>query len=226
MNVLPVAVLRAVSRVRATDITKLYGATPALRGVSADFEAGSITLLSGLNGAGKSTLLSILGTRQRPTRGSVVYSGPDGRPLERVEVRARLGWVSHESHAYADLSGWENLTLVAELQGASLEDVARVADRVGLGRFRDRPVSTLSRGQKQRVALGRALVHEPGLLLLDEPWTGLDVNAGAELERIVLEERARGALVLIVSHEPGLAERLGAREICLVGGKLQSSSSR
>ncbi len=225
---------RSLAEVSVRAITKLYGPTPALRGVSAEFRAGSITLLGGPNGAGKSTLLSILGTRTQPSRGQVAYTGPNRESLDRFEVRARMGWVSHATHAYAELSGIENVLLAAELQGVGSEAVERVRERVGLGRFGSRPVSTLSRGQAQRVALARALVHEPGFLLLDEPWTGLDRHFAGELEAIVREERERGALIVIVSHEPGLAERLGAREMTLRAGQLststdepvQSSSSR
>lgn len=208
-----------LASLRAEGLTKLFGATPALRGVSLELAAPSITFLSGANGAGKSTLLGILGTRLRPTRGKLEYRDEAGVLLDKLEVRARLGWVSHETLAYAELSGLENLRLVARLQGLDEAAVAAVRERVGLGAFAERPVGTLSRGQRQKVALARALVHQPSLLLLDEPWTGLDSRANAELERIVLEERERGTLVIIVSHEAGLAERLGAREIRLEAGR-------
>jgi heme exporter protein A len=94
-----------------------------------------------------------------------------------------------------------------------------LAERLGLGKFAERPVSTLSRGQTQRVALARALVHGPSLLLLDEPWTGLDRRSGELLESVVREERDAGALIAIVSHEPGLAARLGAREVRVSRGQ-------
>ncbi|HSC89690.1 MAG TPA: ABC transporter ATP-binding protein [Polyangiaceae bacterium] len=217
---------RSLAQVRAEDITKLFGPVPALRGVSHTFQAGTVTFLTGPNGAGKSTLLAVLGTRLAPTRGRVRYLTKSGDELERSEVRAQLGWVSHETHCYGELSGQENLRLVAELQGVGAEEIGAVSERVELGRFAERPVATLSRGQRQRVALARALVHSPELLLLDEPWTGLDVGSARLLERIVLEERDRGALVLVVSHEPDLAERLGARELLLVSGRTAQSSSR
>lgn len=211
-----------VHSVQTLDVTKLYGTTPALRGVSLQIETASTTLLSGPNGSGKSTLLSILGTRQRPSRGRVLYRDSTGKLLQRHEVRSTLGWVSHEALAYNELSGRENIQLMAQLQGVSEESVQAVMERVGLGSFAQRPLSTLSRGQKQRICLARALVHQPSFLLLDEPWTGLDQYASKELERIIAEEREKGTLVLIVSHEAGLAERLAAREIRLERGKLLS----
>lgn len=214
----------ALHRVVVHELTKLFGATPALRGASVELKAGEIVLLSGPNGAGKSTLLSVIGTQLRPTRGKVHYLNEADEQLDRAQVRAQLGWVSHASHCYGELTGRQNVTLAAELQGVSPALYRPLAERLGLGKFAERPVSTLSRGQTQRVALARALIHSPQLLLLDEPWTGLDQKSGELLERVVLEERARGALIAIVSHEAGLAERLGAREVRIVRGQVQSRS--
>jgi len=209
--------------VAAYNITKLYGATPALRGANLELRPGEITVLSGPNGAGKSTLLNILGTQLRPTRGRVVYAAQDGSELSRRDVRAHLGWVSHASHCYGELSGRQNVELVAELQGVDKGAYEGLADRLGLGRFAERPVTSLSRGQAQRVALARALIHGPSLLLLDEPWTGLDKKSGLLLEEVVQEERQRGAIVVIISHEAQLKERLSAREVRIVRGQIQTN---
>ncbi len=212
-----------LSAVRVREVTRLFGATPALRGVSLDLAVGSITLLAGPNGAGKSTLLSIVGTQLTPTRGEVIYEAR-GTALPIDAVRAQLGWVSHASHCYRELTGKQNIELAAKLYGIDPEGAwARVSERFGLGRFALRSVGTLSRGQRQRVALARALVHQPSLLLLDEPWTGLDAASSERLEHVVREERERGALVVIVSHEAGLAGRIGARTVQLAGGRLASA---
>jgi ABC-type multidrug transport system ATPase subunit len=210
----------ALERVRVTAATKTFGATPALRGVSCEFVRGSITVLGGPNGAGKSTLLALVGTQLRPTRGSVVHSTVDGKELDRQGIRALLGWVSHDTHCYQQLSGRQNVELFARMQGVPPERYGLVAERLGLGKFAERPVGSLSRGQKQRIALARALIHEPELLLLDEPWTGLDESSSALLMQAVREEAEAGATVVVVSHEPALAERLGARELRLVQGRL------
>lgn len=217
-----------VLEVRAEQVGKSYGSVPALRSVTARFVAGSLTVLSGDNGAGKSTLLGLVGTRLRPTSGEVVYLGRSGARLTRSQVRAELGWVSHEALVYGELSGRDNVLLAAELQGISPVSVAadayaRTAERVGLGRFAERPASTLSRGQRQRVSLARALIHEPSLLLFDEPWTGLDHTGAHLLDRIVSEERSRGAVVIVVAHDPTLARRLGGDEIRLSRGRLESA---
>ncbi len=212
-------------QVVARDLTKLFGATPALRGASIQLHVGEIALLGGPNGAGKSTLLNILGTQLRPTRGLVEYLTSAGERIKRADVRAQLGWVSHSSHCYSELTGRQNIELAAELQGVAKSEYTHLAERLALGRFAERPMSTLSRGQTQRVALARALIHRPALLLLDEPWTGLDRKSSQMLEVVVKEERDRGVLVAIVSHEQGLAQRLDAREITIVQGRVRYASS-
>lgn len=193
----------------------------ALRQVTTSFEAGTLTFLEGPNGAGKSTLLAIIGTVLRPSSGSVWYEPFGDDP---ALARQHIGWVAHESHAYRELSGRRNVELVAQIHGVA-ESEARVADviaRVGAGAFADRPVGTLSRGQRQRIALARSLVHDPGVLLLDEPWTGLDVASVDKLEAVIREEVAGGSLVIAVTHGAGTAERLGARRLRIEAGRIAS----
>ncbi len=210
--------MRVVSRVVVDEVTRLFGATPALRGVSCAFEAGSITSLEGPNGAGKSTLLAILGTALRATSGSVVYQ-PFGSDVEAV--RAHVGWLAHEAHCYGDLSGRENVALAARLRGHDDDACVDAAcQRAGAEPFADRRVGALSRGQKQRVSLARAIVHRPSVLLLDEPTTGLDAMSVERLERVVSEESEAGAIVVLVTHDAGLADRVGARRVRLERGRI------
>jgi heme exporter protein A len=145
--------------------------------------------------------------------------------MEKAEVRAELGWVSHETMAYRELTGLENVRLVAELSGLGEAAIQAVAERTRLGKFASKPVATMSRGQKQRIALARALVHRPSLLLLDEPWTGLDSEASSDLERLILEEQARGTIIVVVSHEASVAERINGTPLWLLRGKLSRSPS-
>jgi heme exporter protein A len=209
----------SVARIEVRGVTRRFGATLALRQVSTTFEAGTLTFLEGPNGAGKSTLLAILGTVLRPTSGTVWYE-PLGE--DQTDARRHIGWVAHESHCYRELSGRRNIELVAQIHGLShvAKQVDRVIARVGADVFADRPVGTLSRGQRQRIALARALVHDPGVLLLDEPWTGLDVASVDRLEAVIKEEVARGSLVIAVTHGAGTAERLGARRVRIEGGRI------
>lgn len=213
--------VQRIERIVVRGVTRLFGATPALRGVSATFEAGSITFLEGPNGAGKSTLLAVIGTTLRPNSGTVEYA-PLGTSGELA--RAHIGWVSHESHAYRELTARQNVELAARVYGVDAREAwERTSARVGSEQLADRAVGTLSRGQRQRIALARALVHSPSVLLLDEPWSGLDVASGERLERIVVEEAARGVIVVVVSHSPELAERLAGARVRLKNGRVVSS---
>jgi heme exporter protein A len=214
---------RVIDHIEVRNVTRLFGATPALRAVSTRFEAGSITFLEGPNGAGKSTLLAIVGTVLTPTSGDVIYH-PIGSDLE--QVRQHVGWVAHDSLCYRELSARQNVELAARVYGVEVEGAwQRVAARVGAEALADRRVGTLSRGQRQRVALARALVHEPSLLLLDEPWSGLDRASADHLQNALIQERARGALVIVVNHAEGLAETLGARRVRLENGRVVTAKA-
>jgi heme exporter protein A len=207
--------------IELSSVTKTYGAVRALVGVSARFEAATVTVLRGPNGSGKSTLLSILGTVARPTAGRVDH-GELGRT--RAEVRRTLGWLGHDSLCYPDLSGRENIELAARLQGVDpAAAFSRAAARFDLAAFAGRPVRTYSRGQRQRVALARALVHAPRLLLLDEPTSGLDAGAIERLVNVVREEASGGAVVVVVTHDVGFTAAVEGRVIALDRGRVQST---
>lgn len=211
-------------RVDLVRVTKTFPpAVRALRGVSAAFAAGRVSVVLGANGSGKSTLLAIVGTLATATSGKVSH-GSLGR--SRGEVRRSLGWVGHDAHCYADLTGRENIELAARLHGMPT-DVAfeKARERFSLGAFVERPFRTYSRGQRQRVALARALVHEPLLLLLDEPTTGLD-RAGVEvLSGVVREEARRGAVVVVVTHDEGFAIAIGDERLVLERGEVTEASA-
>ncbi|MCC6217799.1 MAG: ABC transporter ATP-binding protein [Polyangiaceae bacterium] len=203
-------------------VSKLYGATPALVAVSAEFPSGTVTVLEGPNGAGKSTLLGVLGGVVRPTRGRALVGGES--PTRAREL-GWLGWVGHESMLYRDLTARENVELAARIAGAPVGPAWEAAsERVGAASLAERRVGALSRGQRQRVAVARALVLSPRVLLLDEPWTGLDEESGALLDAVVCAEAARGAAVVVVTHDAWRAGRLGARRLRLVRGRVVAAS--
>jgi heme exporter protein A len=205
------------SAVELRAVTKAYGPVRALVGVSCRFEPGRVTVVRGPNGSGKSTLLGLVGTLARPSSG-VVDHGTLGR--RRSEVRRVLGWVGHDSLCYPDLSGRQNIELAARLHGCDVgQAFQRAADRFDIAAFAGRAVRTYSRGQRQRIALARALVHEPLLLLLDEPTTGLDPGSAEKLTVIVKQEAARGATVIVVTHDLGFAEALEADVVALERGR-------
>jgi heme exporter protein A len=203
-------------------VGKVYGRQRALGGVDLRLAAGQATALLGPNGAGKSTLVGILSTLVQPSSGEASYGG---RAAD-AEVRGAIGLLSHESLVYGDLSGRENVRFFARLYGVAEADRASDAliDRVGLAAAADRPTRTYSRGMLQRVSLARALVHRPQLLLLDEPFTGLD-RAGVELlQRLLAEERARGAILVVVSHDLAALVGLIDRVAVLERGRLVADS--
>jgi heme exporter protein A len=203
-------------------VTKAYGPVRALVGVSCTFRGGLATVVRGPNGAGKSTLLAIVGTLAKPTAGHVDH-GDLGQ--SRRDVRRSLGWVGHDSLCYPDLTGRENIELAARLQGEPPgEAFARASERFDLGAFADRPARTYSRGQKQRVALARALVHAPRLLLMDEPTAGLDSAATERLAAVVREEAARGAVVVLVTHDPVFGEAVAGAHVTLERGRVAEGS--
>jgi len=210
--------VQAIERIVVDSVTRTFGAVAALRSVSLELRSGEIVMLQGANGAGKSTLLAVLATVLRPTLGRVIYE-PLGE--EHDLVRRELGWVAHESLCYRELSGRENVELAARIYGVDPRGAwERTSERVEARAFGDRPVGKLSRGQRQRIAIARALVHEPSVLLLDEPWAGLDRASSELLERALVAERERGALVVVSSHAPEQAERLGARRVELAAGRI------
>jgi len=193
----------ALDRVHIDKLTKRYGTERALGGVSLELTAGAMCALLGHNGAGKSTLLGIVSTLVRPTGGNVRYHAA-GREVTGADVRREIGLLAHASLCYGELSARENLELVAGLYDldASASSIDVVLDRVGLDlKARDREARTYSRGMLQRLALARALLTRPSLLLLDEPFTGLDrggaLALGAELGAL----RDAGAIVVVVTHD-------------------------
>lgn len=208
-------------RVHADGVVKLYGRTRALAGVSLEFGAGEVTAVEGPNGSGKSTLLQLLALTAKPTDGRLRFGALDAA-RDATTIRRHLGVLAHASMLYPDLSGRENVRLYAGLFGVT-QPAARadaLFERFGIGVFGDRPVRTYSRGQLQRVALARALIAEPTLLLLDEPSTGLDVAGVDRLVEVVRQERERGAIVVLVTHDAELSARVADRRVTLRNGKV------
>jgi ABC-type multidrug transport system ATPase subunit len=210
-----------LERVRTTELVKVYGHTRALAGVSVSLEAGEVTVIEGPNGSGKSTLVSILAQLSEPTAGRIFYGKKEARQIKRA-VRGLIGVLAHAPMLYPELSGRENLGLFADLYGVARpkKRIDELIERFEIGPFFERPVRTYSRGQLQRVALARALLHEPELLLLDEPSTGLDVDASERLIEAVLTERERGAVVVVVTHDAAFADRVADRRVRLSRGRV------
>jgi|CZKU01.1.fsa_nt_gi ABC-type multidrug transport system ATPase subunit len=203
-------------------VTKTYGPVRALVNVTCTLAPSAITVLRGPNGSGKSTLLAVVGTMARPTAGRLDH-GELGR--SRRDVRSTLGWVGHDSLCYPDLTGRQNIELAATLHGCSPDQAfIRAAERFDLTAFANRAFRTYSRGQRQRVALARALVHSPRLLLLDEPTTGLDAGACERLVRVLHEETARGATVVLSTHDSVFASEVANAIVALDRGRVVTAA--
>lgn len=202
-------------------VGKAFGRQVALRAVDLDVTPGSYVAVMGANGAGKSTMLKVVAGLVTPTRGTVSVGGVDMRRAG-PQLRAMVGYVSHETMLYADLSGRENLAFHARLQGLGrgADAIDRAAERFGIGSYLDTPVRSLSRGMKQRVALARALLHEPRVVLLDEPFTGLDEAAAVGLTE-TLEQLATPDRVLMVTlHDVARALSGPRRLLALAAGRI------
>ena len=213
--------------IRLNGIVKQYGLNPVLRGVDLAVEQGEFVTLVGPNGAGKSTLLGIVATLLRPTAGEARVGGWQ-LPQQAGRVRRHIGLVSHHALLYRDLTAAENLLFYAKLYRLPDAD-ARVADalrRVGLfARQRD-PVGAFSRGMVQRLTIARATLHEPDVLLLDEPYTGLDQEATQLLDELLRGETARGRTILMITHDLGHGLGLADRLAILHGGRIAHEVSR
>ncbi len=212
-------------RVEARGLVKMYGPTRALSGVDLDLESGRVTVVEGPNGSGKSTLMALLSLLSRPTRGTLRF-GPHDAESHPEALRRHIGVLSHASMLYPDLTGIEGLRFTARLHGVPAADatLAQLRARFDIGAFGDRPTRTYSRGQLQRVAIARALVHRPRLLLLDEPSTGLDAASVDRLVAAVREEKARGAIVALVTHDAALSSCLADATVTLARGRVVTPS--
>jgi heme exporter protein A len=203
------------------DVSRHFGRRRALAHVSLECRAGEIVGLLGPNGAGKSTLLAIAATLMNPSAGSVRYGALTSRE-GGAALRARIGLLAHDLHLYPELTALENLEFFARLY--LLPDARRRAEaalgRAGLGARGGEMVSTFSRGQRQRLALERALVHEPRLVLLDEPFTGLDDEASRGLVGRLASLREGGAIVILATHDLETVERLVDHVAVLREGRL------
>jgi heme exporter protein A len=194
-----------------------YGERAALRDVSLELETGQTLVVFGPNGAGKTTLLRMLATLLRPHAGEVRVLGRD-LPADGWAIRGRIGFLGHEPLLYRELSGRENLRFHARLHGAAPGRVEAVLEAVGMTSRGDDPIAELSRGMVQRLAVARAVLHEPELLLLDEPTANLDPAAAAQVQPLIGRESGRTRV--LTSHDPAGGLQGADLALGLKGGKV------
>jgi heme exporter protein A len=210
---------------RVARVCKSFGRQRALVDITLGFAPGEVTSIIGPNGAGKTTLLGILSTLVRPTSGDILL----GDEALGKTARQSVGYVGHEPGIYADLSAQQNLCLFAELYGVA-EPKARAAsmlDRVGLaGVSHALPARAFSRGMLQRLALARALLHDPEILLFDEPASALDPEGARWLSEELDRERKAGRMVILVTHDLGAAAEVSNHVVVLRRGRVAADQSR
>jgi heme exporter protein A len=207
--------------VRAEGLTRTFAGTPVLTGVDLTVRGGEALALLGPNGAGKTTLLRILALLLRPSGGRLALFGTDARTAPPA-LRRRIGYVGHESLCYPDLTAAENLAFYARLFEVP-EAPRRIAELLawaGLEAAERRPVRVYSRGMGQRLALARALLHEPDLLLLDEPFSGLDPQAVDALQERLGTLRAAGHAIVLTTHDLERAAPVATRLALLHRGRI------
>jgi len=208
-------------------LVKRFGLKTILRGLDFSVAPGEFVALLGPNGAGKTTFLRILASLSRPSLGSVKVSGYH-LPDEAAKVRAILGVVSHLPLLYPDLTAEENLQFYARMYGVPNLDlrITEVLEMVGLENRRKDLVRTFSRGMQQRLAIGRAVIHDPEVMLFDEPYTGLDQDACEMLDDVLRSVAAEGRTVVMTSHDLARAEDLATRFDILSRGVIIASATR
>jgi len=208
-------------------LVKRFGLKSVLRGLDFTVQPGEFVALLGPNGAGKTTFLRILASLSRPSLGEVRVAGYF-LPKQAAEVRARLGVVSHMPLLYPDLTAEENLRFYARMYGLAEQSarVTEVLEMVGLEKRRSDLVRTFSRGMQQRLAIGRAVIHDPEVMLFDEPYTGLDQDASEMLDEVLKSVAARGRTVVMTSHDLARAEDLATRFDILSRGVIAASTTQ
>ena len=203
MNASNTAELQAGPIITVTNLIKQFGRFAALRGVSASFERGRLYAVLGDNGAGKTTLLRVLAGLVRPTRGAVsILENVDPR-----EVCREFGYMAHPSLLYDEMSGIENLRYFSRLYG--MADEVRCAESiraVGLDPELPRPVGQYSQGMRQRISLARAMLHDPKILLLDEPFSNVDIRSAREMVKLLAGMRDQGKTIFVVTHQASLLD--------------------
>ena len=207
----------ASSAVIVTNLIKQFGRFAALRGVTAEFAAGRLYAILGDNGAGKTTLLRTLAGLSQPTRGSIsLFGSKDVRA-----VCAQVGYMAHPSLLYDEMSGMENLRYFARLYG--IEDERRCAEvirAVKLDPGLERPVGQYSQGMRQRMSLARTLLNDPKILLLDEPFSNVDIRSAREMVGLLVEMRNAGKTLFVVTHQAALLEKAADEFVWMEAGQI------
>ena len=202
----------ATATITLANVSKFFGRFPALLSINAEFLAGEVCALLGGNGSGKSTLLRIIAGLARPSEGAVTRT-------------ARVGYMAHASMLYDEMSGLENLKYFAALYSiTSLDSCSTAMANVGLDPTLPRLVRDYSQGMRQRLSLARAIIHDPDLILLDEPFSNVDTASATQMLDLLASLKSRGKTMIIVTHQPELLRTLASRSLVLAEGRIAKDS--
>jgi len=211
-----------VSAITVTNVIKQFGRFAALRGVSAEFDAGRFHAILGDNGAGKTTLLRAMAGLAQPTQGTISIFGRSPR-----EACRDIGYMAHPSLLYDEMSGMENLRYFAGLYGLTSESRCEEAIRaVGLDPDLTRGVGQYSQGMRQRMSLARAILHDPRLLLLDEPFSNVDVHSAREMVGLLKGMRDAGKTIFVVTHQALLLDGVADEFVWMQEGQIVDRTAR
>ena len=207
--------------VRIRGLTKSFGRTPVLRGIDLDVHQGTVLSLLGPNGSGKTTLIRVLATLTRPDAGEVRIAGA-GLGRQSARLRRLVGVVGHDPLLYDDLTARENLRFACRMFGLDRIDerVDAVSDLIGMSPDLDRRIGAMSHGMKKRFSIARAILHDPQVLLLDEPETGLDQEALSLLDSVIADRSNPARTVIMATHNLERAVALGDRMAILASGRV------
>ncbi len=215
-------------KLQVEGLTKLYRNTPVVNDVAFSIEGGKVVGYLGPNGSGKSTTVKMLAGLIEPTRGSILFDGIDVRK-HPIEFKRRLGYVPEEAHVYSALTGMEYLEMIGRLHSLGERVIQqRSSDLLSLfslHSFRDAPLSSYSKGMKQRVLIASALLHNPDLLIFDEPLSGLDVGSAILFRNLLLELARRGKAIFYISHVLEAVEKICHEVIIVCKGTVRACGS-
>ena len=212
----------SIPAITVTNVIKQFGRFAALRGVSAEFYGGKFYAILGDNGAGKTTLLRALAGLAHPTQGTVSILG-----MTPPDACREIGYMAHPSLLYDEMSGMENLRYVARLYGIAGDERCQQAIRaVGLDPDLSRPVGQYSQGMRQRMSLARAILHDPKILLLDEPFSNVDVHSAREMASLLKHMRDSGKTIFVVTHQAALLEGVADEFVWMQSGKIVDRTSK
>jgi heme ABC exporter ATP-binding subunit CcmA len=206
------------------DLSKKFGKHVALNGVTLSVDSGESFAILGPNGAGKTTLVRTLSTLLNPTSGTVKIAGHDASE-EPEKIKRQIGVVSHNPFLYDELTAHENLAFYADLYGVGRDNIEALIEKVGLHERKDSLVGEFSRGMKQRLSIARALLHEPKILILDEPGAGLDIQSKRTFYGTIKELNKKGTTILLTTHYLEEVEELCGKAAILEQGEVKASGT-